>query len=256
MDDDEKLAIKNATFEINDSNGEAVARIDGESGAAMFGKSNVILNADGSASFGNGVHKFNIDGSATFGNKNQFYKDGSGKLANGSIVYDSNGNLDIKGLFKAQDGSVIAGMTIEGDSMWGTSATFSKSYIFTENEIGSVVAQNFKRRQTFMLYSNNPTSSYYWISLPNDIIQPGLSGTEGYDFSLKFIVKHNSTQSFAITTPNLPNTKCKIVDNEGNICHFGPNTDIFLNGAIVMSKGDVLELYCNDGIYYIINHRY
>ena len=81
------LRIFNATIEIKNAQGDVIANIDGDTGATMFGKGNILLNADGSASFGAG--------------KNVLNDDGSGSLADGNLLWDAIGNLLISGKFES-----------------------------------------------------------------------------------------------------------------------------------------------------------
>ena len=66
------LEIMNATLEIKKTDETVVAKIDGNDGAALFGK---------------GAHLFNADG--------------SGQLANGNIAFDENGNVVVSGKFES-----------------------------------------------------------------------------------------------------------------------------------------------------------
>jgi hypothetical protein len=75
------------TLEFRNTNDEVVSKLDGDTGAAMFGKGNILLNADGSASFGAG--------------KNLLNADGSGSLANGNISFGKTGNITVTGKYQS-----------------------------------------------------------------------------------------------------------------------------------------------------------
>lgn len=88
------LEIVNATLEMRNAEGEVVSKIDGETGAAMFGKGANIFDGLGNVSLSNGVHKFNSDKSM--------------ELAGGNILYDLINGLLIRGKFESnKDGSRI-----------------------------------------------------------------------------------------------------------------------------------------------------
>ncbi|WP_459602916.1 hypothetical protein [Dysgonomonas reticulitermitis] len=90
----EQLSIRNATFEIKDNDNEVVAKIDGESGAASFGKGANVFNENGDVSLSGGVHKFNADKSMN--------------LAGGNILYDLLNGLQLMGKFESnKDGNRI-----------------------------------------------------------------------------------------------------------------------------------------------------
>jgi hypothetical protein len=88
----EQLNIKNANFEIKNDEDEIVAKIDGESGAALFGKGSIELGADGSAAFGNEKNVFNADGSFSFANNNFLYDLIDGLAITGKFESNANGN--------------------------------------------------------------------------------------------------------------------------------------------------------------------
>ncbi|NDV95370.1 hypothetical protein D0T84_10635 [Dysgonomonas sp. 521] len=247
---EKKLAIRNATFEIKKED-EVVAKIDGESGAAMFGKGSIELRSDGSAAFGN--------------EKNVFNADGSGSLANQNINWSSGGNLNIQGKLIAGEGSKIGGMTVLGDALYGTSATFFDSKdIDLDTVISPIfIIDNFKSRQNFILYgSKEDNNNYVNIQLPNQYHVNHIFNEKEYDFTLRLIVKYNSKSKFVIS-PSLINLLNPayypyIRDNNGNIYKYNniPEfNNFFKYGYITMEAGDIVELYFNKNTYYIINHR-
>lgn len=71
------LEIVNATLEIRNSNNEVVSRIDGDTGAAMFGK---------------GAHLFNADGSLDLANESIIWDLINGLLVRGKIESNEKGN--------------------------------------------------------------------------------------------------------------------------------------------------------------------
>lgn len=99
------LTLMDADITIkNKITGEVIAHIDGDTGAASFGKGNVLLNADGSASFGEG-NKFNADGSAS--------------LSNGNIEFDNIGNLQVTGKYRSKASGNRFEIDPTNDSLFG-----------------------------------------------------------------------------------------------------------------------------------------
>ncbi|MFV0341003.1 MAG: hypothetical protein ACK5MA_10345 [Parachlamydiaceae bacterium] len=88
------LTILNAFFKMVNSLGETIVDIDGNTGAASFGKGNILFSEDGAASFANETHKFNADKSMS--------------LAGGDILYDLINGLLLTGKFESnKDGNKI-----------------------------------------------------------------------------------------------------------------------------------------------------
>lgn len=75
------LKIINATVEMQNADGDTIAKIDGEDGSAMFSKGNANFAANGDVDFANNTHKFNRDGSLSLANNNILWD-----LLNGLIV--------------------------------------------------------------------------------------------------------------------------------------------------------------------------
>lgn len=82
------LLLSNATIELRNNISEIVSKLDGTTGAAMFGKGSIMLAPDGSASFGNG--------------NNVLKANGSGHLAKNSISWDDLGNLLVTGKYRSR----------------------------------------------------------------------------------------------------------------------------------------------------------
>lgn len=121
------LKILNSIFEVKDSNGETVAKID-EQGNAMFGK---------------GAHKFNADKSLSLGD--------------GNILYDPMENLRITGKFASnKDGNSIVidpedrslkltdGKTIYSQWYFDAQSKFS-AQTFTRDDTEVVITPNYVR---------------------------------------------------------------------------------------------------------------
>ncbi|MDH6354724.1 hypothetical protein M2132_001053 [Dysgonomonas sp. PH5-45] len=82
------------TLEFKNANDELVSKIDGDTGAAMFGKGANTFSENGDVSLSGGVHKFNADKSMD--------------LAGGNILYDLLNGLRLMGKFESnKDGNCI-----------------------------------------------------------------------------------------------------------------------------------------------------
>lgn len=89
------LRILNASLQVQkteDGQDVDVAKIDGDTGSALFGKGNILLNSDGSASFGAGKNKLNADGSFSFADGNFIYDLIDGLLMTGKFESNKAGN--------------------------------------------------------------------------------------------------------------------------------------------------------------------
>ncbi|WP_029902747.1 hypothetical protein [Prevotella sp. 10(H)] len=108
---DEQLSIRNANFEINNSKGEIISRIDGESGAAVFGKG-----------------------------KNQFKDDGSFSFADGNFLYDIIDGLSVIGKFQSNKNGnrIIVNPETRCLEMYNKSNEKILSMSFTEYENGII----------------------------------------------------------------------------------------------------------------------
>ncbi|MFR9165949.1 MAG: hypothetical protein ACLVKO_06935 [Dysgonomonas sp.] len=233
----ELLRINNASLEIKDENGDAVASIDGKTGSAVFGKGNILLNSDGSACFGK--------------NKNILKSNGAGSLANGSLSWDSDGNLSVSGKLTAGDNSKIGGMTIKGDALYGNSASFFSSEVFGED---SSIIENIEKRQNYILYAPYTDENEYRL-----IFLPSISTYFNNDFIIRIIVKYDSGAKFLIIpASNMGHNPTYLRNNNGEIYKSGvPLDSPFIgNGGIGMTKGNIVELYFNNGNYYLLNHKY
>lgn len=187
-----------------------------------------------------------INGYAWFcGARVGFDSDGSGWLARGNIEFDADGNLKVHGRLTAGDGSSIAGMTMDGTALYGNTASFFEPLVYDLNDPESIIQKDFKKNQNFVLKGDIDNGSYNTVILPI----PEQIGI--YDFSIKIIVQFDSLAKFAI----VPFAGTEIRDNNGDIYRFGISS-AFPNGGIVMEKGDIVQLYYHDKVYYLENHRH
>jgi hypothetical protein len=263
VNNEKQLSIENANFEIKNEDDEIVAKIDGESGAAVFGKGSIELKSDGAAAFGKSNILFSADGTAQFSNKNILNADGSGSLANQNINWSPGGSLNIQGKLVAGNGSKIGGMTILGDALYGTSANFFDSLDLDLDTDKSLFffAENFMNRQNFILYgSKEDNNSYVALGLPNQYNVNQLFGNQNYDFILRLIIKYDSKSKFVIHPSNstFPIQNSYIRNNNGEIYKYNNISEFnnfFKNGYITMKAGNIVELYFNSNTYYILNHR-
>lgn len=115
------LEIMNADTKIKNSSDEIVASINGETGAALFGKGSILLNADG-----------------------------SGRLANGNVIWDINGNIKVIGKYTTAD----EGARIEIDPN-----ALSMGYIGNSERVHSVwKATNQIVAMDFYTYNGSETT--------------------------------------------------------------------------------------------------
>lgn len=194
---------------------------------------NIMLDGKlGHAAFGGG--RIGFDG------------DGSGWLARGNIQWDELGNLDVSGRITAGNGSSIGGMILDDQGLYGSSATFYSPLVYDLSDPASIIQTYFKKNQNFILYGDVDDGSYHSVILPSPVM------IGNYDFSIKILVRFDSPSMFAL----VPFTGSEIRDNNGNIYQYGSESANYASGCITMEKGDVVELYYHDKVYYLSNHRY
>lgn len=168
-------------------------------------------------------------------------------IANQAIIkgtiYATDG--EFSGKIKTGDGSIIGGMTLDGEAMYGNSASFFKPLVYDWANAETWITNNFQRNHNFVLYGAEDNGSYKGILLP------GYASLQNYDFLIRIMVRYDSNAKFLIN----PSADTYIRDNNGNIYTHDSSSSTFPNGSVGMEKGDVLELYYHDKNYYLVNHR-
>ena len=142
-------------------------------------------------------------------------------------------------------------MTIEGSCQKGISSSF-----FTASEflLSSDIISQITKTQTFILgetYTGTLTGPSYGVTLPSQYIL-SLNGISGYSFKLTFVVAHNTSRTFVLSSFT---GTAKIVNNDGAVYKFGDVSGGSDNGYIKMRVGDVVELLYHNDVYYLLNHR-
>ena len=174
----------------------------------------------------------------------------NGVNVNDKFIINKDGSVKTQGVIVAGDGSKIGGMEIDGACMKGISSSFFNTSEFLLN---SDLISQIKKTQTFILgdtYTGGTSGTLYGVILPSKYLLE-FNGFSNYSFKLKFIVVYDTSRTFEISAFT---GTAKIVDNNGEIYHFGDSGSP--NGGIKMGRGDIVELLYHNDIYYLQNHRY
>ncbi len=175
----------------------------------------------------------------------------NGLNINDKLIIRPDGSVRTEGAIIAGNGSKIGGMTIEGSCQKGISSSF-----FTASEflLSSDIISQITKTQTFILgetYTGTLTGPSYGVTLPSQYIL-SLNGISGYSFKLTFVVAHNTSRTFVLSSFT---GTAKIVNNDGAVYKFGDVSGGSANGYIKMGVGDVVELLYHNDVYYLLNHR-
>ncbi|MFV0331649.1 MAG: hypothetical protein ACK5KT_07075 [Dysgonomonas sp.] len=178
------LEIMNASLQIKNKDGEIVSSIDGETGAASFGK---------------GAHKFNADGSLD--------------LANGNILFDLINGLLVTGRFESnKDGRRIV-IDPQGSLKMIDSDNSELVSIFFDSQVGAMIRIKSTQHMVTLydwglhVASVNPNDSRS-VSLSNDYIS--LSEGNG---TASFSARIDNGQVLDVRMEGLPTDKQGLGDN-------------------------------------------
>lgn len=208
--------------------------------------------------------------------------DGNGSLCFGNILWDSVRKLlTVDGRLNAKGGSKLGNLTInENGAQIGGNAVFEEiTYLFmgppvmveTQEQIAARVRDSIinqiARSTTIFLNVNRGQVDYrYTVNLPTrDEIYEKAGVNNSYGFRLTIIVTSsmfklpgsqfdaiNFNPTFRITSR--PRQSNNLFGDDFPTGEMHDNNDNLID-YIDMSKGDVLELYCYNGIYYLLNRR-
>ncbi|WP_051697550.1 hypothetical protein [Prevotella sp. 10(H)] len=202
VSEDEQLSIRNSNFEIKDAKNESIAKIDGLSGAAMFGKGQNIFNADGSFSFANNNFLYDLINGLEITGKIESNKEGrrfvidpeerAFIMKNGDDKELAKMSFNIVGerLFPYLQLSEYEGDRIRRETLLHTELLWLTYYVRDERRLSSMLMPGdifLRGESSFSVSTINDPLKVIMKNLPTDgqLLEPGQLWRNGNELRIK-----------------------------------------------------------------------